>query len=81
MQNDSVDELSGIALKNYAFYSLDTANKFISTGDIYGAINQLKEALKCHSSIPLIRSSIKLSTKIFYLIIISGINRLKLTNP
>ncbi|MCW9682202.1 glycosyltransferase [Dolichospermum planctonicum UHCC 0167] len=81
LPNDSVDELSGIALKNYAFYSLDTANKFISTGDIYGAINQLKEALKCHSSIPLIRSSIKLSTKIFYLIIISGINRLKLTNP
>ena len=55
-------------------------NKFISTGDIYGAINQFKEALNCNSSMPLIRSSIKLTTKIFYLIIITGINRLKLTS-
>ncbi|MFN6481895.1 MULTISPECIES: glycosyltransferase family 2 protein [unclassified Nostoc] len=80
LPSESVEKLSRSALKNYAFYALGSANEFIRAGDSYGAINQLKEALRCHLSIVVIRSSIKLSIKIIYLRVLSRIRWVQSVN-
>lgn len=60
-------KLTKIALENYAFYALNTANEFAQAGDTSSAVNQLKEALRCCSSLKILQSSMKLSLKLLYL--------------
>ncbi|MBS3026835.1 MAG: glycosyltransferase family 2 protein [Dolichospermum sp. DET50] len=71
LPSESASKLSRTALRNYAFYAIDSAREFISKGDSYGAINQLREALKCHLSIATVKSSIKLIIENIHLMILS----------
>jgi glycosyltransferase involved in cell wall biosynthesis len=67
LPNGDAQKLTKIALQNYAFYALNTANEFAQSGDTSSAINQLKEALKCCHSSRVLQSSMKLGMKLFYL--------------
>ncbi|WP_310428148.1 glycosyltransferase [Chamaesiphon sp. VAR_48_metabat_135_sub] len=71
LPSNCADRLSSTALRNYAFYALNSAREFISIGDLYGAKNQLREASRCHLSMAIFKSLIKLNIKSFYLKIIS----------
>lgn len=73
LPSKSANKLSRTALRNYAFYALNSAKDFLSAGDSYGARNQLREALNCDLSIAIVRASIKLMIPIFRLMILSGL--------
>jgi glycosyltransferase involved in cell wall biosynthesis len=73
LPSDSANKLAKTALRNYAFYALNSAKELLSTGDSYAARNQLKEALVCYSSLSVVSSSLKLGIKIFYLTMLSGL--------
>ncbi len=64
LPNECADRLSKTALKNYAYYALNTANEFLNSGDSYAAKNQVREALQCSSSLGVVSSSLKLAIKI-----------------
>ncbi len=64
LPNECAERLSKTALKNYAFFALNTANEFLNSGDSYAAKNQVREALQCYSSLGVISSSLKLAIKI-----------------
>jgi glycosyltransferase involved in cell wall biosynthesis len=74
LPTDCADQLTQTALRNYAFFALNTANEFFNAGDRYAARNQLREALLCHSSLSVVSSSLKLGIKIFYLMMLSGLH-------
>jgi GT2 family glycosyltransferase len=52
------------ALKNYAFYALQTARLFTLNGDRNSALNQLKEAMQCNTSLGIIYTVLKLRLKL-----------------
>lgn len=54
------------ALRNYAFYALNTARKLVHHGDYKGAMNQTREALRCYLSFKIVSSVIKLSVRVMY---------------
>lgn len=66
LPNDCANRLAKNALENYAFYALNSAQKFILNGDPKSAMNQIKEALLCRLSLQVIRSALNLIKKIFY---------------
>jgi glycosyltransferase involved in cell wall biosynthesis len=80
LPKESANKIASTALRNYAFYALNSAKEFINLGDSYAAINQLREALRCHFSLALIKPSIKLSIKIFYLKLLSELSWAEPTN-
>jgi glycosyltransferase involved in cell wall biosynthesis len=43
--------------QNWAFFALVTADSMINSGDAYGAINQIREAMRCSQSYRVIRSA------------------------
>lgn len=47
--------LSDQARKYYAFYALNTARQMLTNNDMEGAIAQIKEALRCSSSLKVLR--------------------------
>ncbi len=67
LPSDCADRFAKMALKNYAFYALNSANELAKSGDTRASLNQLREAFRCSSSFKVILSSLKLSVKIFYL--------------
>ena len=58
------NQLSKAALKNYADYALNTATTFIEEDDLAAAGSQIREALRCQSSLKTIYRSLKLGIKI-----------------
>ena len=78
LPTEKAEPLTRAALKNYAFYALNTAKDFINAGDSSAAINQIREALRCESSLKTIRSSLKLSAQAFYL---KALSRIHSTQP
>jgi glycosyltransferase involved in cell wall biosynthesis len=68
---DCADRLSKKALENYSFYALKSAREFILNGDTQAAMNQVREALRCCFSMKVILSSLKLSTRGFYQMMMS----------
>lgn len=66
LPQESADKLSQTALKNYAFYALNTARGLVDNGDATAALNQIKEAFRCCSSLPILRASLKLLIKVYY---------------
>lgn len=74
LPNECANELAEIALKNYAFYALSSANELTEEGDIRASINQIKEAFRCFSSFKVVFSSLKLSVKIFSIVTKSGLH-------
>jgi glycosyltransferase involved in cell wall biosynthesis len=64
LPNECADKLSKSALEFYAFEALNSARKLVAVGDTSAAMNQLREALLCRSSLKIIKSSLKLSLKI-----------------
>lgn len=66
LPNENAHQLTEKVLMNYALYALNSANEFVKLGDTSSAINQLREALICSSSLRIVRSSTKLSAKIIY---------------
>jgi glycosyltransferase involved in cell wall biosynthesis len=75
LPNECADRLSKTALENYAFYALNSAKEFALHGDISAALNQIREALLCCSSLKVIRPALKLGAKLSYLIIMDKILR------
>lgn len=73
LPNECADRLSQTALEHYAFYALNDASKLALNGDTSAAMNQIREALLCCSSLKVIRPALKLSTKLFYLKILDKI--------
>jgi len=67
LPTESANKLAKTALINYAFYALNSAREFVSAGDTYAASNQIREALLCDSSLKVVRLSLRLCIKIFYL--------------
>ncbi|XHX79220.1 MAG: glycosyltransferase family 2 protein [Stenomitos frigidus ULC029] len=65
-------QLTKVALNNYAFYALDSASQFARVGDSSAAISQIREALKCRSSLRVLQSSMQLSAKIVYQMALIG---------
>lgn len=57
---DRANILTKTALENYAIYALDTSQKFLLKGEVFGALNQLKEAFRCRLSLKVLRRMIKL---------------------
>ncbi len=64
LPNECADRLSKTALKNYAFYALNSAKEFALSGDTYAAMNQIREALYCCSSLSVIRHSVMLIIRV-----------------
>lgn len=60
-------DISKLALKSYALYALNDAGQFISNGNTTAAINQIKEAAICCSSLKVFRNILNLSIKLIYL--------------
>jgi glycosyltransferase involved in cell wall biosynthesis len=77
LADDCADRLSKTALKKYAFYALDEAEKLAGNGNTYDALSHVKEALRCCYSLKIIRSSAKLSTRIIYQHFISNVRQTK----
>ena len=74
LPSECADKLSRSALRNYAFYALNTAKNFISNQDTNAAINQMREAWRCDSSMKIILSSLKPMMKLLKLKIIKPIS-------
>ncbi|NEP11869.1 MAG: glycosyltransferase family 2 protein [Symploca sp. SIO2C1] len=66
LPQDSADSLSKQALENYAFYALNEAKKLAGHGDTTAAMNQIREALRCCSSLKVIRPALKLRARLLY---------------
>jgi glycosyltransferase involved in cell wall biosynthesis len=73
LPRDRANTLTQSALRTYAYYALGCAREFVTKGDTYSAVNQTREALLCHLSAPLLFASLKLSIKIIYLTLLSGL--------
>lgn len=71
LPSDSANRLSKNALKNYAFYALNDAKKFVLNGDVSAAMNQIREALICRLSFKVIRVALRLIIQISYQGIVS----------
>lgn len=80
LPSECANKLAKIALKNYAFYALNSANELTKVGDIRASINQIKEAFQCSSSFKVVFSSLKLSVKILYIVTTSGLRWSQPTN-
>jgi len=65
LPQDVMAKLSKTARQNYALFALTTARKFAAHDDIQSSINQLRAALQCCSSFNVLRSSLRLSLRIF----------------
>ncbi|MBR8832766.1 MAG: glycosyltransferase [Stigonema ocellatum SAG 48.90 = DSM 106950] len=76
LPNEYADRLSKTALENYALYALGYASGFTFKGDTIPAISLMKEALLCSSSLKVIYSVLKLSTKLFYIKIIENLDKI-----
>ncbi|MEG4861333.1 glycosyltransferase [Microcoleus sp. K1-B6] len=66
LPENKADRLSKTASKNYALYALTSARQFTQLGDISAAMNQIREALLCSSSLKVFLSSLKLLTYVLY---------------
>lgn len=66
LPKEHAPQLAKTALNNCAFYALFTARQFVKAGDTSAAISQIREALKCRSSIRVLKSSMQLSTELIY---------------
>jgi glycosyltransferase involved in cell wall biosynthesis len=80
LPSECANKLAKTALRNYAFYALNSAKELIKVGDNYAARHQISEALKCYSSISVISSSLKLNIKIFYQFMLSRLRRKQFVN-
>ena len=60
---EKANRLNQEVLKNYANYALSTAREFVRGNDLMAAKNQIREALRCQSSINTICASLKLGVK------------------
>jgi glycosyltransferase involved in cell wall biosynthesis len=67
LPSERADEFTKTALKKYAFHALNFARELAKVGDIYGTMNQIREALRCCSSFQIMRSSLRLSLQVLYL--------------
>ena len=67
LPDECADKLAKRALKNYAFYALKSASELAGAGDTSAAINQIREAFRCCSSLKVVLSSLKVSTRVLYL--------------
>lgn len=81
LADDRADKLSKMALEHYAFYALNSTSEFAVAGDLQAAMNQIREALLCCSSLKVVRSSLKLSVRVFYLMMMSGWRWIQPTSP
>lgn len=72
LPDECADKLSKMALEHYAFYAINSASKLTVAGDTRAAMNQIREALLCCSSLKVIRSSSKLSARVLYLMMMSA---------
>jgi hypothetical protein len=81
LPSECVDKLTKTALKNYAFYALNSANELAQAGDPHAAMNQIREALRCCSSFKIMQSSLKLSTRVLYLMMRLDSRRTQPTSP
>lgn len=79
LPNECADRLSKTALENYAFYALNSAKEFVFTGDTYAAMNQIREALRCCSSLKVTRRSVKLITRVLYQMMMSNFHQTRIT--
>ena len=75
LPREYANELSQTALKNYAFYALNSARELTLSGDTYAAMNQIREALRCCYSLKIIRSSVKLMTRMLFQKMISNLHQ------
>ncbi|MCC5632348.1 glycosyltransferase [Nostoc sphaeroides CHAB 2801] len=71
LRTERTNELKQTALRNYAFNALGSAEEFVGKGDAYGAINQIREAFLCNSSLKIAIYSLKLGIKLFSKMIFS----------
>ncbi|BAZ10118.1 family 2 glycosyl transferase [Calothrix sp. NIES-4071] len=74
LPKERVNLLTQNTLRNYAFCALGFAHQLSEKNDIYGAMNQIREALLCRSSFQIILLVLKLSTKIIYRQIIQKVH-------
>lgn len=66
LPRERAKQLTQKTLINYAFFALGCASQLAAKGDTYGAMNQIREALLCRSSLKVVSSALKLSTKVSY---------------
>lgn len=81
LPSEGADKLTKTALKNYAFYALNSASELAKAGDPHAAMNQIREALRCCSSFKIMQSSLKLSTRVLYLMMMLDSRRTQPTSP
>ncbi len=75
LPREYANKLSQTALKNYAFYALNSARELTLSGDTHAAMNQIREALRCCYSLKIIRSSVKLMTRMLFQKMISNLHQ------
>ena len=66
LPKERAKQLTQKTLTHYALFALGYARELAAKGDTYGATNQIREALLCQSSLKVILSALKLSTKLYY---------------
>jgi glycosyltransferase involved in cell wall biosynthesis len=77
LPSESADKLSKTALENYAFYAINSAREFINHGDATAASNQLREALRCSTSLRVFRDALKLFRHVAFQKVISSFQPLQ----
>lgn len=75
LPGERADRLSRQALENYAFYALNDAKKLAGHGDTTAAMNQIREALRCCSSLKVIRPALKLKTRLLHQTLFRQVNQ------
>jgi glycosyltransferase involved in cell wall biosynthesis len=66
LPSDRAHKITQKTLKHYALFALGYAEQLAAKDDSYGAMNQIREALLCRSSLSVIVPALMLGTKLFY---------------
>jgi glycosyltransferase involved in cell wall biosynthesis len=66
LPDERAGKISKSALEHYAFFALNQARDFASSGDKDAAMIQMKEALRCHISTRTVKSALNLTIKLLY---------------
>lgn len=73
LPSDCAHKMTRKSLNGYGSLALGMASQFVNIGDMYGAINQIKEAFLCSFSLKMVFYTLWIFNKLFYLTIINKI--------
>lgn len=77
LPSDRVHKMTQKSLNGYGSLALGMASQLVNRSDMYGAINQIREAFLCSFSLKMFFYTLWIFTKFFYLTIVNQIRNIK----